>query len=336
MNELVTLAHGDGGEAAHQLLHELILPALGRMGKEQPLPDAAVLTMPEGRLAVTTDSFVIKPLFFPGGSIGKLAVAGTVNDLAVSGADPLYLTVSFILEEGFSLQHLRLIAEDMAREAAVSSIALVAGDTKVVEKGCCDGLYINTTGIGVIPPGQRLQPEKIREGDVVIATGTLGDHGVAVLTARNELGLMTEVQSDCASLSQMLKHACRASENIRIMRDPTRGGAATALVELCEDYGMTIELDEALLPVRQEVEGACELLGFDPLYLANEGKAILILPEEDAPAVLDALRTHSEGRNAQVIGRVTHTNKGQLLVTTPFGSTRRLYRLTGSMLPRIC
>jgi hydrogenase expression/formation protein HypE len=334
--ELVTMAHGDGGEAAHTLLRQVILPAFGRGSPESPLTDAAVLPMPQGKLAVTTDSFVIKPLFFPGGDIGKLAVAGTVNDLAVSGAVPLYLTVSFILEEGLPIDDLARICESMAREAAVSSVLLVAGDTKVVEKGAGDGIYINTTGIGAVPQGLEFKPGHIGTGDAVLVTGSIGDHGIAVLAARNELGLMTELQSDCASLYHMLDAARRASGNIRVMRDPTRGGVATALVELCEDYGLTIEVDESLLPVKPAVEGACELLGFDPLYLANEGKALLIMPEEDADQVLAALRSTPEGRDAQIIGSVTGIGSGRLLVKTPFGSTRRLHRLTGSMLPRIC
>ncbi|WP_438444742.1 hydrogenase expression/formation protein HypE [Gorillibacterium sp. sgz5001074] len=334
MSEVVTMAHGDGGEAAHRLVRDIILTAFGR-GSE-PLPDAVHLPRPEGRIALTTDSFVIKPLFFPGGSIGKLAVAGTVNDLAVSGAVPLYLTAAFILEEGFPLSDLRRVAEAMALEAAHAGVTLVAGDTKVVEKGSGDGIYINTTGIGVVPDRPMTDPYAIREGDAVILSGTVGDHGTAVLSARNEWGLVTESSSDCASLNHMLQAACRASDRVRVMRDPTRGGLATALVELCEDYGAVIELDGDVIPIRPEVEGMCELLGFDPLYLANEGKAVLIVEESAAAAVLEALRGHPEGREAAVIGRVTGTGEGRLLLKTPFGASRRLHRLTGSMLPRIC
>lgn len=335
--ERINMTHGDGGEAAHRLLNEVILPALTGSGSREPLGDAALLPVPSaGKLAVTTDSFVIKPLFFPGGDIGKLAVAGTVNDLAVSGAVPLYLTVSLILEEGLLVDHLQTICRSMAKEAAVSGIRLVAGDTKVVGKGECDGLFINTTGIGVVEPGAELQPRLIGEGDAVLVTGALGDHGIAVLTAREELGLMTEVPSDCATLFPMLQKAMQASENIRMIRDPTRGGLATALAEICEDYGLTVELEEEWLPVRPEVVGACELMGFDPLYLANEGKAVMILPAGDVPAVLEALRHFPEGRDACMVGKVTGLEKGQLLIRTPFGSTRRLYRLAGSMLPRIC
>lgn len=336
MNGYVTMAHGDGGEAAHRLVRECILPAFGRYGG--PLTDAALLPRPAGRIAVTTDSFVIKPLFFPGGNIGKLAVAGTVNDLAVSGAVPLYMTVSFILEEGFPLADLRRIAEAMGLEASQSYVALVAGDTKVVEKGSCDGIYINTTGIGVISGESALSPDEVEIGDAVLITGTVGDHGTAILAARNELGFTAGVQSDCASLSHMLQDASMASEGIRIMRDPTRGGLATALVEICEDFGMTIELDEASIPIRQEVEGVCELFGFDPLYLANEGKAVLVVSRSDEESVLAALRNHAEGREADIIGRVTSTGNGngKLLLKTPFGATRRLHRLSGTMLPRIC
>lgn len=335
--ERINMSHGDGGEAAHRLLNGVILPALTGAESREPLGDAALLPVPPvGKLAVTTDSFVIKPLFFPGGDIGKLAVAGTVNDLAVSGALPLYLTVSFILEEGLPVEHLRTICRSMAKEAAVSGIRVVAGDTKVVGKGDCDGMFINTTGIGEVKPGAELRPQHIETGDAVVVTGTLGDHGIAVLTAREELGLMSEIPSDCATLFPMLQSAREASADIRIIRDPTRGGLATALAEICEDYRLTVELDEDLLPVKPEVEGACELMGFDPLYLANEGKAVLILPAGDVPAVLDALRHFPEGRNACLVGMVTGREKGQLLIRTPFGSTRRLYRLAGSMLPRIC
>lgn len=334
MNGLVTMAHGDGGEAAHRLVRDIILNAFGT--GNGPLPDAAQLPRPEGRIAVTTDSFVIKPVFFPGGNIGKLAVAGTVNDLAVSGAVPLYLTVAFILEEGLPLEDLRRIAVSMAEEAARSGVALVAGDTKVVEKGSGDGIFINTTGIGVVPDRPVTDPYAMREGDAVIVTGTVGDHGTAILSARNDWGLSTGVQSDCASLFHMLQDAARASQGIRIMRDPTRGGLATALVEICEDFGATIELDESLIPVKPEVEGMCGLLGFDPLYLANEGKAVLIVAGSDADQVLEALRSHAEGQDAAVIGRVTDKGAGRLLLRTPFGSTRRLNRLTGTMLPRIC
>lgn len=335
--ERINMSHGDGGESAHRLLNGVILPALTGAESREPLGDAALLPVPPvGKLAVTTDSFVIKPLFFPGGDIGKLAVAGTVNDLAVSGAVPLYLTVSFILEEGLPVEQLRTICRSMAKEAAVSGIRVVAGDTKVVGKGDCDGMFINTTGIGVVKPGAELRPQHIETGDAVVVTGTLGDHGIAVLTARDELGFMSEIPSDCATLFPMLQSAREASADIRILRDPTRGGLATALAEICEDYRLTVELDEDLLPVKPEVEGACELMGFDPLYLANEGKAVLILPAGDVPAVLDALRHFPEGRNACLVGMVTGREKGQLLIRTPFGSTRRLYRLAGSMLPRIC
>lgn len=334
MNGVITMAHGDGGEAAHRLVRELILPAFAQ-GASGPLGDAALMPGPEGRIAVTTDSFVIKPLFFPGGNIGKLAVAGTVNDLAVSGAVPLYMTVAFILEEGFPLSELRLIAESMGMEAARSGVALVAGDTKVVEKGSCDGIYINTTGIGAVP-GTAPDPLTMEEGDAVIVTGTVGDHGTAILAARNELGFVTGVQSDCASLSVMLQEVCRTSPGVRIMRDPTRGGLATALVEICEDFNMTVELDESLIPVQPGVEGACELFGFDPLYLANEGKAVIVVSPGEAPNVLSVLRNHEEGREAALIGRVTAKGRGQLLLRTSFGATRRLFRLTGTMLPRIC
>ncbi|NOU93243.1 hydrogenase expression/formation protein HypE [Paenibacillus sp. LMG 31456] len=334
MNGRITLAHGDGGELSHRLIQEIFLTAFG--SSSAPLMDASIQSMSAPRLAMTTDSFVVKPIFFPGGNIGKLSIAGTVNDLIVSGAKPLYLTCGFIIEEGFPLQDLKIIVQSMAEEAAKSQVSIIAGDTKVVERGSCDGIFINTTGIGAIYEHQHPMPDGMKEGDSVIVTGSIGDHGVAILTARNELGLRTEVLSDCASLNGMLEEALGNTKNIRIMRDPTRGGLATSLVEICEDFKVTIELDEEQIPVRPEVQGACELLGLEPIYLANEGKALIIVGKEEEAKLLEVLRRHPEGANATVIGRVTGTQKGQLQLRTVFGSSRRLNRLSGMLLPRIC
>ncbi|MCQ5365483.1 hydrogenase expression/formation protein HypE [Anoxybacillus salavatliensis] len=329
--ERITLAHGDGGQLAHQLIADVFV-SMFRNDRHAKF-DAATFTLDPHELAMTTDSFVVKPLFFPGGNIGKLAVAGTINDLAVVGAIPKVMTCGFIIEEGFPICDLKTIVQSMAEEAKKVNVEIVAGDTKVVERGSADGLYINTTGIGVI--SHSLEP-KICEGDSVIVSGSVGDHGVAILVARGELGLVSTIESDCTTLYPLIAKALQASQRIRLMRDPTRGGLATALVEICEDFGVTIELEEERIPVKQEVEGACELLGFDPLYLANEGKVVMIVPKEDEQAVLDALRSQPEGKDAAVIGTVRATNKGQLLLRTPLGTTRRLYRLTGLMLPRIC
>lgn len=331
MEKAISLAHGDGGELSHHLIQEIFVQAFGN--NEESKFDAAVLSMQQGKIAISTDSFVVKPLFFPGGSIGKLAVAGTVNDLAVSGAKPLYLTCGFIIEEGFSIKDLKTIVQNMADEAKKAGVVLVAGDTKVVERGSCDGVFINTTGIGVI--NEEIVPS-FKEGDAVIISGSIGDHGIAILSARGELGINSPVQSDCASLNHMLEKATAVSKKVRIMRDPTRGGLTSTLVEIAEDFGVTITLEEELIPLKDEVHGACDLLGYDPMYLANEGKAIIIVANEDKEKVLEAIRKTPEGQDAACIGVVTDVTKGQLLLETPLGVKRMLHRLSGIMLPRIC
>ncbi|MDF2947070.1 MAG: hydrogenase [Bacillales bacterium] len=334
MEKLVTLAHGDGGELAHRLIQEVFVEAFKH--NDHAMMDAALLTLTSNEVAITTDSFVVSPIFFPGGDIGKIAVAGTVNDLAVSGAKPLYLTSAFIIEEGFKIKDLQTIVKSMVIEASKSGVKIVAGDTKVVERGKCDGIFINTTGIGVKYQNSSINPFEINEGDSVIVSGTVGDHGIAILTARNELGLINNVQSDCASLSQVIEKLINSGINIKIMRDPTRGGLATTLVEICEDFNVTITLEADEIPVKNDVLGACELLGFEPIYLANEGKFILIIAKEDESKALDILRADDNGVDAKVIGSVQNKDKGQLLLTTVFGSTRRLSRLSGMLLPRIC
>lgn len=332
MEQTISLAHGDGGELSHHLIQDVFVKAFGN--NEESKFDAAVISMQQGKLAVTTDSFVVKPLFFPGGSIGKLAVAGTVNDLAVSGAKPLYLTCGFIIEEGFSLKDLKKIVQDMADEAKKAGVVLVAGDTKVVERGSCDGVFINTTGIGLI--NEECIVPSFEEGDAVIVSGTIGDHGIAILSARGDLGITSPVQSDCAALNHMLEKVTDVSKKVRIMRDPTRGGLTTTLVEIAEDFGVTITIEEDLIPIKDEVHGACDLLGYDPLFLANEGKAIIIVANEDKEKVLEAIRQLPEGQDATCIGKVSDTAKGQLLLETPLGVKRALHRLSGIMLPRIC
>ncbi|MCP8970367.1 hydrogenase expression/formation protein HypE [Ectobacillus ponti] len=328
----ISLAHGDGGELTHTLIQELFLSAFQTTAS--PMLDAAIVSMPANEIAVTTDSFVVQPLFFPGGDIGKLAVAGTVNDLAVSGAVPLYMTCGFIIEEGFPYADLQRIVNSIAAEAAKNGISIVAGDTKVVERGSCDGVFINTTGIGVVR--HKSKAAYLQEGDAVIVSGSIGDHGIAILAARNELGFTTEVESDCASLSAMIEDVQHGTGGVRIMRDPTRGGLATSLVEICEDFGITIILEEEDLPVHPAVAGACDLLGFDPMYVANEGKVILIVSAAEAEQTLSLLRQHPEGAEAAIIGRITDTQSGELRVRTVFGATRKLRRLHGMQLPRIC
>lgn len=333
MEKYITLAHGDGGERSHQLIQEIFVEAFGN--QQESMFDSTQLQLPSSEIAVTTDSFVIKPLFFPGGTIGKLAVCGTVNDLAVSGAKPLYLTCGFIIEEGFPVSDLIRIVEDMSSEASKAGVTIIAGDTKVVERGCADGVYINTTGIGIIE--KKLNPKLVfREGDSIIVTGTIGDHGMAVFAARENLGITVPVDSDCASLNDMLGAVHKGCKDVRIMRDPTRGGLATTLVEIAEDFSLTLVIEEMKLPIKDSVHGACDLLGFDPLYLANEGKAIIIVSEQETQRVLDIVKDYRIGEDATVIGTITGIEKGQLLLRSPIGSKRLLSRLTGTMLPRIC
>jgi hydrogenase expression/formation protein HypE len=333
MEKYISLAHGDGGELSHRLIRDIFVEAFGEA--KAALFDAAELTLSSRQIAVSTDSFVVKPIFFPGGSIGKLAIAGTVNDLAVSGAKPAFLTCGFVIEEGFPISDLKKIVNDMAVEARKTQVAIVAGDTKVVERGSADGIYINTTGIGIYEPGIGCSLE-FEEGDSIIVSGTIGDHGIAVLAARGELGISVPIQSDCASLNRMLSEVLLQTSGVRIMRDPTRGGLATTLVEIAEDFHLTMKINEVDLPVKEEVHGICDLLGFDPLYLANEGKAIIICNSEETDKILEILRGFPEGKNAVVIGSVISKNKGQLLLETPLGSRRVLSRLSGTMFPRIC
>lgn len=330
----ISLAHGEGGELTHQLIQDIFIQSFGH--SEQTRFDSAILTIPSQTIAVTTDSYVVKPIFFPGGNIGKLAITGTVNDLAVSGAIPHVITAGFIIEEGFPIKNLREIVNTMAGEAERAGVNIIAGDTKVVEKGSVDGLFINTTGIGVMHEQQRLKPEMLQEGDSVIISGTIGDHGVAILSARNELGLLTDVRSDCASLNHLIHELLAEIKGIRIMRDPTRGGLATTLVELCEDFRFTVEINEPSIPVRKDVQGACDILGYDPLYIANEGKVVIIVDSNYKQKALDILKNHEMGKDASVIGQITSCHVGKLLIKTAVGTTRRLNRLSGQLLPRIC
>lgn len=334
MDRKVTLAHGDGGELAHKLIQQIFVSAFGNQSESRF--DATFLSLSSGKIAVTTDSFVVNPLFFPGGDIGKIAVSGTINDLSVAGAVPYCFTVGFIIEEGFPLADLRKVVKSLAVEAEKTGVQVVAGDTKVVEKGGADGLYINTTGIGLQREESTINPSRIAPGDAVLISGPIGDHGIAILAARGELGLMTDLESDCAPLNHMIDAVILGGVDVKMMRDPTRGGVATTLVELAEDFDAIIELEEEKLPIQDQVRGASDLLGFDPLYLANEGKVLFIVSESDRQKTLELLHQFPEGRDAAVIGRVTGKGVGQLLLETPLGSKRRLHRLSGMMLPRIC
>lgn len=336
MVQRISLAHGEGGELTHQLIQNVFIKSFGHL--EHAQLDSAIVTCPTQTIAVSTDSYVVKPIFFPGGNIGKLAITGTVNDLAVSGAIPQVITAAFIIEEGFQLNELKKVVESMATEAEIAKVKIIAGDTKVVEKGSVDRLFINTTGIGEIRQEHRINPATIQKGDCVIVSGTVGDHGIAILSARHEHGLFTDVESDCASLNHLIQELLEEIGGIRIMRDPTRGGLATTLVELCEDFHFTVELDEVSIPVRRDVQGACDILGFDPLYLANEGKVVMIVDSKDAHKVLGMMRENVLGENATIIGYIASSDEqtGKLLLKTAMGTSRRLHRLAGMLLPRIC
>ena len=333
-DEIVTLAHGAGGKASRSLVEGLFLPELGNPLLD-PLGDAAVFELGGARFAFTTDSYVVKPLVFPGGDIGDLAVNGTVNDLAVSGATPRFLSAGFVIEEGFPIDNLRRIAASIARAAKAASVVIAAADTKVVERGNADGLYVNTAGIGVVPAGVELAPERVRPGDRVLVSGTLGDHGMAVLIARGALDLEVDLRSDTASVHE-LAVALLELGAVRWMRDPTRGGLATALNELAGQSGLAIVLDETSLPLRPAVVGACEILGIDPLYVANEGKLAAIVAPDLADAALAVLRRHPLGAEAAIVGEVRAEPEGMVLLDTAFGGSRIVDMLVGDPLPRIC
>ena len=335
-DDVVTLAHGAGGKASAALVDAVFVEAFAGDSRA-PLADAAGLTLATGeRLAFTTDSFVVQPRRFPGGSIGHLAVHGTVNDLAVSGATPRWLSVAFVIEEGFSIDELRGIVADMAEAAAGAGVELVTGDTKVVGKGAADGLYITTSGIGTVPADRQLGPEQVRPGDVVLLSGTMADHGMAVMLARGDLKLDADIRSDTASLASLVAAVLAAAPSTRWMRDPTRGGVATVCNELARDTNLAVVLDESLLPVAPAVVGACDLLGIDPLYVANEGKVVVVVAPDEADAALAAMRAHPIGAAATRIGEIMAEPEAVVVLLTSFGGTRIVDMLVGDPLPRIC
>lgn len=334
-DELITLAHGAGGKSSHVLVEALFLEELGNPWLA-PLADAAVFCQNGTRLALTTDSYVVKPLFFPGGDIGELAVNGTVNDLAMMGARPLYLTAGFIVEEGFPTPELRRIAASMGAAAQAAGVAVVAGDTKVVERDKGDGVYINTAGVGVLERDLELSPALVRPGDAVLVSGTLGDHGMAVMVARGNLELEVDLESDTASLAELVDRLLDATAGVRCLRDLTRGGLATVLNEIALGAGVGIVIDEARVPVRPEVNGACEILGIDPLYVANEGKLMAVVAPEAAADALAALAAHELGASAAIIGHVREEQPGLVVLETAFGGRRVVDMLVGDPLPRIC
>ena len=333
----VTMAHGGGGKAMRDLIEEVFTSVFQPPGQEdQARLMTEALQQPGARLAFTTDSFVVTPLEFPGGDIGTLAVCGTVNDLAVGGARPLWLSAAFIIEEGCEIALLRRIVASMAAEAARAGVRIVTGDTKVVERGKGDGVFITTAGIGVIPPGREIAAARIRPGDTVIVNGVLGDHGATILAARGDLALSVDLQSDCAGLGHLMEAALTAAPDLSAARDCTRGGLASALNEMAAEAGLSVELDEAALPLRPEVAGVCEILGLDPLYLANEGRLVIFCPAPQAGAVLEALRRLPEGQGATVIGQALAGPAGRVTLRTRFGGQRIVDMLVGEQLPRIC
>jgi hydrogenase expression/formation protein HypE len=335
-HDTVQLAHGAGGRLSAELIRKVLLPHF-RSPLLAPLEDQAVLQLPPGRIAFSTDSFVVSPLFFPGGDIGDLAVNGTVNDVAMSGATPLHLSVGLILEEGLPLTTLERVLSSMERAAATAGVQIVTGDTKVVDRGSADSLFVNTSGVGVVPAGCELRASRIRAGDRILISGTLADHGMAVMTAREGLSFATRVRSDTAALNHLvaaLLEAC--GESLHALRDPTRGGLATTLNEFADAAGVGIKLEEGTIPVRPEVESACELLGIDPLYVANEGKLVAVVADEAADAALAAMHNDPLGGNAALIGRVVATDSGLVTLRTALGVERIIDMPVAGQLPRIC
>jgi hydrogenase expression/formation protein HypE len=333
---MVVLGHGGGGKLSAELIEHLFLPAVSPDADAGRLMDAAVVDSPGGRMAVSTDSFVVRPLFFPGGNIGELAVHGTVNDVAMAGARPLYLTSGFIVEEGLSIATLGRIVAAMGRAARAAGVTLVAGDTKVVERGHGDGVYINTTGIGWIPAGVDVRPERARPGDVVLLSGDIGDHGMAVMSVRAGLAFDTEIVSDSAALNGLVADMLAACPDIHALRDPTRGGLAATLNEIARAAAVGIALDERRVPVKPAVAAACDMLGLDPFYVANEGKLVAMVPPAAADAVLAAMRAHHLGAGAVAIGTVTGEHPGLVVARTGIGGQRVVDMALGEQLPRIC
>lgn len=331
------LGHGSGGKLTHELIDSLFVkhfsnPVLDRQ------TDAALLDIPPGRLAFTTDAFVVDPVFFPGGDIGKLSVCGTVNDVAVSGATPMYLSAAFVIEEGLEYEQLERIVQSMAAEAQHAGVSIVTGDTKVVNKGHCDKVFITTTGIGILPEetADTSEGKDIRPGDRIIVNGPIGDHGMAIMSARNQIKLSAPLVSDCACLNGLISGSLKASSNIRFMRDATRGGLGTVITELCHGRSYGIVLNEERIPVNEGVRGMCELLGFDPLYVANEGKVLMVVGQEDAGTVLKTLQQHPLGSDSAIIGEIVEEHAGKAWLKTSIGGNRIIDMLAGEQLPRIC
>jgi hydrogenase expression/formation protein HypE len=334
LEDKILLAHGSGGRLAHDLVEKSFVKTLANPLLAR-LDDSAVFDV-SGRLAFTTDSYVVSPIFFPGGDIGKLAVCGTVNDLAMSGAKPLYLSLAFIIEEGLSLAELEQVVNSVRLAAGEAVVEIVTGDTKVVPRGSADRLFINTAGVGLIPEGVDIGGDKAKPGDKVILSGAIGDHGIAVISQREGMSFGTKLKSDCAPLGGLVAEMLEVTKNINCLRDPTRGGLATTLNELANQSKVSIRIEEKTIPVREEVLGACEMLGFDPLYIANEGKLVAIVSPEDAEKVLKAMKNNKYGREAVIIGEVAAGPPGRVVMKTVLGAHRIVDMLVGDLLPRIC
>ena len=332
----VTLAHGGGGRLTHALVERMFLAAFRNPALEL-LHDGAVLDVPAGRLALSTDSFVVSPLFFPGGDIGSLAVHGTVNDLAMCGARPLALTAGFVLEEGLPMDDLWRIVRSMAQAAKDAGVSIVTGDTKVVDRGKGDGVFINTTGIGLVPEGVLIAPARARPGDRLLLNGRIADHGIAILSVREGLSFETTIESDSAALNGLVGSLLDAlGGRVHVLRDPTRGGLASATNEIAAAAGVGLRLEETAIPLAEQVRGACELLGLDPLYVANEGKCLAIVAPEAAERALEVLRAHALGREAAIIGEVVAEHPGRVMMRSRVGGVRVVDMLSGEQLPRIC
>ncbi len=332
--EKILLTHGSGGKLAHELVEKSFVKAFDNPLLDK-LDDSAVIDF-SGRLAFTTDSYVVSPIFFPGGDIGKLAVCGTVNDLAMCGAKPLYLSLSFIIEEGLPQSELKEIVGSVQQAAQEAGVKIVTGDTKVVHRGSADELFINTAGIGIIPEGVDISGSNATPGDRVLLSGPIGDHGIAVLSKREGLSFSTQLKSDCAPLNGLVDEMLNASSSIHCLRDPTRGGLATTLNELAKQSKVSIRIEEEKVPVRDEVLAACEMLGLDPLYIANEGRLVAVVPAEDADKILKAMRGNHYGKEASLIGEVSAKNPGRVVISTTIGAFRIVDMMVGDPLPRIC
>jgi hydrogenase expression/formation protein HypE len=332
----IVMGHGGGGKLSAELVEHLFLPAF-RNDALANLGDASIVPLAGQRIAISTDSFVVRPLFFPGGSIGDLAVNGTVNDLAVSGARPLYLTVGMILEEGLPIASLARIANDMAKAAQAAGVQIVTGDTKVVEKGHGDGCYVNTAGIGLVSTSIDIGPARAKPGDIILVSGTIGDHGTAIMSVREGLEFQTTIRSDTAALNGLIENLLKAGGSaVHVMRDPTRGGVASSLNEISLASNVGVVLEEKAFPVRSEVRAACELLGLDPIFVANEGKVLVFVAEDSAAAVLEAMRSDPLGRDSAIIGRVVDQHPGMVVAHTTIGASRVVAMQIGEQLPRIC